>query len=118
MQQNLYKHAKDTGLTLLILAATFCISIVLQDVFDIWEHITTLFVFAVFLISLFTNGYVYGIASALVAVLAINYAFTYPYFYVDFSAPASIVSAAVMLIIAIFTGALTTKLKRWQTVKT
>ena len=111
------KHIKDLLLSLVLLAITFGISIALENVFNIWEHITTLFVFAVFLISLFTDGYFYGIASALVAVLAINYVFTYPYFHMDFSAPASLVSALVMLLISVLTCALTTKLKKWQTLK-
>ena len=72
------KHFKDILLTALLLLVTFGISILLQDVFNIWEHITTLFVFAVFLISLLTDGYLYGIASAVIAVLAINIAFTDP----------------------------------------
>ena len=42
------KHFKDILLTALLLLVTFGISILLQDVFNIWEHITTLFVFAVF----------------------------------------------------------------------
>ena len=112
-----YQYAKDIGLTLLILAATFCLSIALQDVFNTWEHITTLFVFAVFLICLVTSGYVYGIVSALISVLAVNYAFTYPYFAINFSIPGNLVSAIVMLIIAILTGMLTTNLKKWQAVK-
>lgn len=117
MKPVIRKHIVDGILSLLVLLITFGISLALQDVFHIWEHITTLFVFAVFVISLFTDGYVYGIISAFIAVIAINYAFTYPYFNVDFSAPASIVSAVVMLIIAIFTGAFTTRLKKWQAVK-
>lgn len=118
MTSPLKKHLKDFLLTLVLLLITFGFSILLQDVFNIWEHITTLFVFAVFLISLLTDGYLYGIVSALIAVLAIHYVFTYPYFDMDFSAPASIVSAIVMLIISTLTCAFTTKLKHWQTLKT
>ncbi len=117
MSSPLRKYIKNILLTLLMLAITFGISIALQNVFKIREHITTLFVFAVFLISLLTDGYLYGVASAFVAVLGINYAFTYPYFNVDFSATASLVSAGVMLIISILTCAFTTKLKKWQALK-
>ena len=117
MKRKTIKIVKDTVFTLIVLAVTFGISVALQDVFNIWEHITTLFVFAVFIVSLYTDGYLYGVVSALAAVLAINYAFTYPYFNVDFSAPASVVSAVVMLIIAFLTGMFTTRLKRWQVVK-
>ena len=104
-------------LVLLILSASFGISVILQDVFDISEHITTLFVFAVFLVSLITDGYLYGIISTFIAVLAINYAFTYPYFDIDFTIPANLISAIAMLVLSILTSTFTTKLKKWQAVK-
>ena len=110
-------YLKDTAITAVILAASFFISIVLHNVFNIWEQITTLFVFAVFLISLLTDGYVFGIVSAFAAALIINYAFTDPYFHVDFSATVSAVSAVVMVILSFLTSALTTKLKIWQAAK-
>lgn len=117
MKTNLKSILKDSVITLIIIASAFGISIALQDVFNIWEQITTLFVFAVYLISLVTDGYVYGIAATFAAVLAINYAFTYPYFYFDFSASASIFSAIVMLILSLLTSTFTTKLKRWQSIR-
>ncbi len=108
---------KNTAVMMGVLLLSYGLGFVMQNVFDIWEHITTVFVFAVFLISLITDGYVYGIAATLIAVFSVNYAFTYPYFNVDFSAPASIFSAGVMLIISLLTSAFTTKLKRWQALK-
>ena len=108
---------KDSLITLMVLAAAFGISVLLQDVLDISEHITTLFVFAVFIISLVTNGFWYGIISTVASVIAINYAFTYPYFDMDFSVPENIFSAIVMLIISLLTSTFTTKLKKWQAIK-
>ena len=102
---------KDTIVTILILVLAFTVSVSFQKVFGIDEQITTLFAFAVFLISLTTRGYVYGIVSAIVGTLAINYAFTFPYFAFDFITPVNLISAVVMIIIALLTGALTTKVK-------
>jgi len=48
-------------------AASFIISLLFQHIFEVHEHITTLFVFAVFLISLLTEGYIYGLISAIVS---------------------------------------------------
>ena len=110
------KRILDITLTVIILAASFGISILFQK-FDVWEQITTLFTFSVFLISLITDGYFYGVASAIASVFIINYTFTYPYFNMDFTAPESIISAIIMLIIAVLTGAFTTKMKEWQRVK-
>ena len=95
--------------TALILVTAFFISVIFQDFFEIDEHVSTLFAFAVFLISLFTDGYVYGIVSAFVGTLAINYAFTFPYFAFNFTIPVNLISAIVMVTIALLTGALTTR---------
>ena len=116
MSRKTKKRILDITLTVIILAASFGISILFQK-FDVWEQITTLFTFSVFLISLITDGYFYGVASAIASVFIINYTFTYPYFNMDFTAPESIISAIIMLIIAVLTGAFTTKMKEWQRVK-
>lgn len=108
---------KNIAIMIGVLALSYGLGFLLQNVFNIWEHITTVFVFAVFLVSLFTDGYVYGIVATLGAVFSVNYAFTYPYFDVNFTAPANIFSAIVMLIISLLTSAFTTKLKKWQTLK-
>ena len=117
MKKNAKKHIKNTVLTVLIMAASFGISLLLQGALDISEHITTLFAFAVFLISLVTDGFWYGTAATVASVIAINYAFTYPYFDMDFTVPENIFSALVMLIISFLTSMLTAKQKVWQALK-
>lgn len=113
------KHTiwKDIAITVFILVVAFVISVSFQNVFGIDEQITTLFAFAVFLISLLTNGYVYGIISSCVSTLAINYAFTFPFFAFDFITPVNLISAVVMITIALLTGALTTKVKRNEEIR-
>ncbi|MBO5945791.1 MAG: DUF4118 domain-containing protein, partial [Clostridia bacterium] len=113
----LKKRIKDSVLTLIIFASAFGISILLHNILDISEHVTTLFAFAVFLISLVTDGFWYGFVSTIISVAAINYAFTYPYLNMDFSVPESIFSALVMLIISFLTSMFTTRLKKWQLLK-
>ena len=117
MQKKTKKAIADTAITLVILTVTFFISMLLQNVLEIDEHITTLFVFSVFIISLLTDGFIYGLIATPIGVIAINYAFTSPYFHMDFSVKESIFSAIVMLIISFLTSALTTKLKEWQALK-
>lgn len=113
------KHSvvRDIAVSALILVLAFIISVSFQNVFGIDEQITTLFAFAVFLISLTTRGYVFGIVSAFVSTLAINYAFTFPYFAFDFITPVNLISAVVMVTIALLTGALTTKVKRNEEIR-
>ena len=116
MDSKTKKRILDIALTVGILIASFGISILFQK-FNVWEQITTLFAFSVFLISLITDGYLCGVISAILSVFIINYSFTYPYFNMDFSAPASIISAIIMLIVSVLTSAFITKMKKWQRVK-
>src|SRR5574344_571501 len=92
-----------------ILFLSFLFSLLLQQVFQVQEHITTVFVFAVYLVSLTTEGYIYGIISAFAAMLAVNYAFTFPFFALNFTVTVNFVSAVVMIVISLLTSALTTK---------
>ena len=90
---------KSITLTVLIITVAFGFGILLGDVLDIGEHITTMFAFAVFIVSLVSDGYFYGIAATVVSVIIINYAFTYPYYNMDFTIPENVFSAIVMLVI-------------------
>ena len=104
-------YIKDILITILILLFSFGISLILQSVFTIHEHITAIFIFAVFLVSLFTKGYVYGIVTSFAGVIAVSWAFTFPYFVFDFTAPETIFSAIVMICIALLTSTLTIRQK-------
>ena len=91
---------KSILLTVLILSLSFVLSLLMQKVIFIDEHVTTLFVFAVFLISLVTNGYLFGVASAVISMLLVNYAFTTPFFTLNFTIRENLFSAVVMITIA------------------
>ncbi len=108
---------KDTAITAVILLASFGISVMLQDDLGIPEHVTTTVAFGVFLISMLTRGYAYGIIAAFVGTVAINYAFTFPYFHLNFTIPTNLFSAITMIIIAVLTSTLTTQVKRQEAVK-
>lgn len=103
-------------ITALSLLGAFGLSLAFQN-FNVEEHITTVFVFAVFFISLFTEGYLYGVLAAFLGTLAVNYAFTFPYFALNFTIPVNLISAGVMIAISIVTSALITKLKQHEATK-
>lgn len=107
---------KNIVIVIGILALAMVCSLFMQRL-DIQKHSTTIFVFAVFLISLWTDGYLYGVISSFIGMLAVNYAFTYPYFEWDFITTSNFISALIMAIIAILTGTLTTKLKEHEAMK-
>jgi len=111
------KYIKNWLITMISLLCAFCLSLLFQYIFQVQEHITTVFVFAVFLISLFTDGYLYGVFSAFLGTVAVNYAFTFPYFALNFTIPVNMISGIIMIAISVFTSALTTKLKQHEAVK-
>ena len=108
---------KDIGITAVILTCAFILSVLFQNVFGVEEHISTLFAFAVFVISLLTDGFTCGIVSAIIGTLAINYAFTFPYLAFNFTIPVNLISAVIMVTIALLTGTLTTQIKQQEAIK-
>ena len=108
---------KDGIFTLLILAVSFAVNLVLQELFDTRTMIPMIFVLGVFLISRQTQGYFWGVGASLVSVLLVNYAFTYPYYAFDLITPECLSSAVIMLIVSGMTGTLTTKIKQQEKMK-
>lgn len=117
---NRYKtYMRDIFVVVFVLSVTFLINLVLQKIFRTQAFSSDVFILGVFLISLKTEGYLWGIAASLCSVLAENYAFTFPYFSLDFvSTVDSLSSAVVMLIVAVLTSTLTTKIKEQERTKT
>lgn len=114
MNESIKKHLKNLLLTLGVMSGAFIVSLVLQELLEIKEHITTVFVFGVFIISLLSDGYFWGILAAFISMMAVNFAFAFPYFSFNFTIPENIISAIITIIISIITSALITKLKKWQ----
>lgn len=117
MKDKYKKIFGDLGISILILSVFFCFSLVLHKRLDASELITPLFVLAVFLISLLTHGYAYGIMSALISVLAVNFAFTFPYFSFNFKIYENVISAIILIVVTISASTLTTKIKNQEKVR-
>ena len=100
-----------------ILWVTFLVNLYLVGQIGTKTMTPMIFVLGVFLVSWRTQGYVWGILTSLISVLAVNWAFTYPYWAFDLISPECISSAVVMLIVSSMTGALTTRLKQQEKLK-
>lgn len=74
-------------------------------------YVQLLFILCVVFISRFTNGYLCGLIASFAGTLAVNYAFTYPYFKLDFSMADYTISFVVMLTVSVIIGMTTTRLK-------
>ena len=112
------RHILADGLFMLCtLIVVFAVNLFLVEWFGTKTMTPMIFVLGVFLVSWRTQGYFWGIAASLISVLAVNWAFTYPYWAFDLISPECISSAVVMLIVATMTGALTTRLKQQEKLK-
>jgi len=107
----------DCLIMVITLVAVFIVNLFLVWQFNTKTMTPMIFVLGVFLVSWRTRGYAFGIASSLISVLAVNWAFTYPYWAFDLISPECISSAVVMLIVSTITGALTTRLKQQEKLK-
>ena len=107
----------DSLITVSTLVIAFLVNIFLVDQFDTKTMTPMIFVLGAFIVSWRTQGYVWGIAASLVSVLAVNWAFTFPYWAFDLISPECVSAAVVMLIVSTVTCALTTRLKKQEKLK-
>lgn len=107
----IHKFIKNISVTVIVLGVFFFLSLWVEKVFQTYSPIPALFALAVFFVSLVTEGYLYGIVASLVSVLALNFAFTFPYFKFNFTIPENMVSAVIMLSITIIASTLTIKIR-------
>lgn len=111
------KQVQSAIFTMLTLCVAFGVNLLLEYFFQADSLIPAVFTLAVFLISLFTEGMYYGIAASLLSVLALNFAFRYPYFAFNFSMVENIISAIIMLVITIMSCILSSRLKQQEKIK-
>lgn len=103
---------RDLGVMVLILlsAMSICLTIRLFDSSEI--YVSVIYVLAVFLVSRFTRGYLFGVLASFIGVLMINYIFTYPYFDFNFTLPSYPVTIICTLAVSIITSTMTTQIKQ------
>ena len=108
---------KDSLISVGVLTAAFFICLFLHELPISEGLVGMVLVLAVLLVSLVTEGYVYGIIASFLAVLTDNFVFTFPFLAFDFLTVENLISAVVMLIVAVITCTLTTKLKIQQMIR-
>ncbi len=115
--KQIYTTVKNVLYTAGILVVFFIIGLILEKIFEADALVPAIFTLGVFIISLITDGFVYGIAASFLSVMALNFAFTFPYFKFNFSIRENILSAVIMLIITIISSTLITKVKQQEKMK-
>lgn len=115
--QKSYRVIKNILITGAIIFICFLLCLIIQNFFKTGALIPAVFVLGTFITSVITDGYTYGIISAILSVWAVNFAFTFPFFKVNFTIPENLVSAVILIIITLMTCTLTAKLKKQEAIK-
>ena len=110
MKKTLY-IIRDIAITVGIQLVCFMVCLWIQNSTVENALIPAVSIFGVFLTSVITPGYLYGVAAAFLSVLELNFAFTFPFFHFNFSIPENMASAVIIILMALITCGFTTKIK-------
>ncbi len=116
--KSLLKNTVYTIYTAAILTCAFLLSLATDKFFNASGLVPAIFVLAVLLVSLLTQGYFYGLVSAFVSVLAVNFAFTFPYFEFNFTIEENAISALILIAVTTLSCALTAKIRHHEALQT
>ncbi len=105
-------HKRDMMLCVCVFTVTTAASFFFkQTASDPSLNIAMLYTLGVFIITRYTNGYIYGMLFAIMSVLSVNFFFTYPYRDFNFTIEGYQVTFLGMFAIAIITSAMSTNMK-------
>lgn len=102
----------DFFLTVAALAAATALCALLRQIDRGGSYVNLLFVLAVACISRWTEGYFWGIFSAISSVLFVNFVFTYPYWAFNFTLTGYPLTFLAMLAVSLMISAMTTQIKK------
>ena len=105
---------RDLGATVLILGGGFALCTALQPISDTDFHVPLIFVLAVLLVSLFTDGYLFGLASSVISVVGVNFVFTYPYFHINFYMTGYPLTFFCMLLVSAISSTLMSRVRKGE----
>lgn len=109
--------AKNCLITIGILAAASGFCMILRQFVSTDTHVPLLFVLAVLFISRYTDGYIYGLVASMLAVIGVNYMFTYPYMAFNLTITGYPLTFLTMLAVSVIVGTLTTQIKQQEQIK-
>lgn len=75
------------------------------------SNIALIYILALIIIVRFTDGYLPGLFSSVIAVICVNFLFTYPYFELNFTLAGYPITFLEMLAVTLFTSTMTTSMK-------
>lgn len=105
---------RNAGVTLGLLGATALICVGMNGIARSSAASSLIFVLCIHVVARLTNGYAWGIAASLAAVLLVNFVFTYPFMEFNFTIAGYPLTFVTMLTVSISTSALTTAVKKQE----
>lgn len=110
--QMIANHKRDILLCVVVFGIATVASFFFQKTAsDPSLNIAMLYTLGVFIITRYTNGYIYGMLFSIMSVLSVNFFFTYPYQNFNFTIQGYQVTFMGMFAIAIITSAMSTNMK-------
>lgn len=104
-------------ITLLMLSVSSVTCLLIQEVFKEVTLIPAILVLATFLVCALTEGYIYGIIASLCCVLIMNFAFTFPFFKINFTIRENLLSAIILMSVTLITCTMTATIKKQESIK-
>lgn len=108
----------DAVITTVILAVAAILCYMLRRIDEAGNFATLIFVLSVAVISRMTEGFFWGIFSALFGVVCVNYVFTYPFWEFNFTLTGYPLTFLAMLAVSIIISAMNTQLKKQERLRT
>lgn len=105
---------RDAFKTLILLGCGFAICFGLQLISDTDFHVPLIFVLVVLMVSIFTDGYLFGLLSSVFSVVAVNYAFTFPYLHFNFTLTGYPLTFFCMFAVSVVTCTLMKRVRRGE----
>ena len=103
---------KDLGISAFFLIVATMVSYFFFVNAESSSNVATCYMLAVFFISRYTFGHLWGFLSSVIGVIIINYIFAFPYFAIDFFRKGYPLTFIGMLTISLITSAVTTQINR------
>ena len=110
--------ARDTWICAGVLAVSMLLCLMLRSMGNSDVYAALVFETAVLIVARYTSGYFYGVLSAVIGVVGVNYMFTYPYFELNFSISGYPLTFLIMLTVAVIVGTMTTRIKQQEKLRT
>ena len=105
---------RNASIFILVFSSAIAICFLMQPASENDMYAQLIFILAVTIISLMTDGYFYGICGSVLAVIFVNYIFTYPYMAFNFTITGYPLTFMVMLIVSLIISTLTAGIKKQE----